>query len=106
MNVWHNPAEQENIVSRLKFCEVLAALGSLARGGSLILLYYTIFENSSIGLLYLLRLLFEHVSLQKPFSSKEGTSEMYIVCSGLRREGRELREYALQMFDAMMDQHE
>lgn len=56
------PEEQERHVASLHFCEVVAALGLLAHGGSLVLKMFTLFESSSICLIYLLNCVFDQVS--------------------------------------------
>eukprot|EP00960_Hanusia_phi_P020840 614216-Hanusia_phi.AAC.1 len=54
------PAEQESIVAQLHFCEAVAAIGSLAKGGSFVLKMFTLCEHSSIALVYLLSCFFDH----------------------------------------------
>ena len=41
---------------------------------------FTFFECDTICLLYLLRSVFESVDVMKPVTSKEGNSEVYVVC--------------------------
>ncbi|XP_076436686.1 uncharacterized protein LOC143276151 isoform X2 [Babylonia areolata] len=77
-----NPAEQERIVSRLHLCEVLCSCLLLAPGGTLVIKLFTMFEASSIGLLYFLNCVFQQVCVCKPATSKSGNSEVYAVCSG------------------------
>ena len=48
-------------------------------GGSYILKMFTLFEHSSVSLLYLLMISFEELHVFKPCTSKEGNSEVYIV---------------------------
>jgi len=57
-----NPAEQETVVSKLHYCEVLAAILILSPGGNLVLKKFTMFECDSVCLLYLLNCLFTEVS--------------------------------------------
>lgn len=107
VNVWDNPAEQENLVSRLKWCEAISMLGVLSRGGSLVLKYFTTFEYSSIALLFLLRTLFDRVLILKPYTIKESNSEVYIVCRDFKpATDLDLRGYLLEMFDAIAEDQE
>ncbi|KAK3920253.1 Cap-specific mRNA (nucleoside-2'-O-)-methyltransferase 2 [Frankliniella fusca] len=76
----NNPAEQEAIVSWLHYCETVAALHMLAPGGSFLIKMFTFYEQSSICLLYLLNCMFKTVAVNKPATSKEGNSEVYVVC--------------------------
>jgi cap2 methyltransferase len=75
-----DPAEQEITVASLLAAETITALASLKQGGSFVLKTFTWFENSSVSLLYLLCCSFGKVSAVKPVASKEGNSEVYVVC--------------------------
>ncbi|XP_030750834.1 cap-specific mRNA (nucleoside-2'-O-)-methyltransferase 2 isoform X2 [Sitophilus oryzae] len=75
-----NPGEQEKLVEYLHYCEAMTAFRVLKNGGSLVLKIFTIFEDSTICLLYLLNCIFGEVSLFKPCTSKSGNSEVYVVC--------------------------
>ncbi|CAG5855309.1 unnamed protein product [Menidia menidia] len=75
-----NPDEQEALVASLHFCEVTAALLLLSPGGSFVLKMFTLYEHSSVCLLYLLNCCFRSVSVFKPATSKAGNSEVYVVC--------------------------
>lgn len=75
-----DPGEQEITVASLLAAETITALASLKRGGNFVLKTFTWFEHSSVSLLYLLSCLFEKVSAVKPVASKEGNSEVYVVC--------------------------
>ncbi|GFR68895.1 CAP-specific mRNA (Nucleoside-2'-O-)-methyltransferase 2 [Elysia marginata] len=79
-----NPAEQESLVSRLHHCEALAAALILAPGGALVIKVFTMFETSSVRMMFLLNLMFDEVHVVKPATSKSGNSEMYLVCLGYR----------------------
>nr|XP_057945014.1 cap-specific mRNA (nucleoside-2'-O-)-methyltransferase 2 [Doryrhamphus excisus] len=75
-----NPDEQEALVAPLHYCEVTAALLLLSPSGSFVLKMFTLYEHSSICLLYLLNCCFRSVSVFKPATSKAGNSEVYVVC--------------------------
>ncbi|XP_041848992.1 cap-specific mRNA (nucleoside-2'-O-)-methyltransferase 2 isoform X2 [Melanotaenia boesemani] len=75
-----NPDEQEALVASLHYCEVTAALLLLSPGGSFVLKMFTLYEHSSVCLLYLLNCCFHSVSVFKPATSKAGNSEVYVVC--------------------------
>lgn len=80
-----NPGEQENSVAFLHYCETITALSVLNNGGSFILKIFTMFEQSTLCLLYLLNCLFDKVAVFKPCSSKSGNSEVYVVCQGFNQ---------------------
>lgn len=75
-----DPGEQESSVAPLQYCETVCALLLLAPGGSFVLKMFTLFEHSSICLLYLLACCFHSVQVFKPATSKAGNSEVYVVC--------------------------
>ncbi|XP_029284468.1 cap-specific mRNA (nucleoside-2'-O-)-methyltransferase 2 [Cottoperca gobio] len=81
------PDEQEALVASLHYCEVTAALLLLSPGGSFVLKMFTLYEHSSVCLLYLLNCCFRSINVFKPATSKSGNSEVYIVC--LNYEGKE-----------------
>ncbi|XP_038663070.1 cap-specific mRNA (nucleoside-2'-O-)-methyltransferase 2 isoform X2 [Scyliorhinus canicula] len=75
-----NPGEQEALVSPLHYCETITALKLLSPKGSFVLKLFTLFERSSVCLLYLLNCCFQQVHVFKPGTSKSGNSEVYAVC--------------------------
>ncbi|KPP65632.1 cap-specific mRNA (nucleoside-2'-O-)-methyltransferase 2-like [Scleropages formosus] len=75
-----NPDEQEALVAPLHYCEAVAALLLLSQGGSFVLKMFTLYEHSSVCLLYLLNCSFRSVHVFKPATSKAGNSEVYVVC--------------------------
>ncbi|KAG1955434.1 cap-specific mRNA (nucleoside-2'-O-)-methyltransferase [Pimephales promelas] len=75
-----DPGEQERLVAPLQYCEAVCALLLLGTGGSFVLKMFTLFEHSSVCLLYLLACCFRSVNVFKPGTSKSGNSELYIVC--------------------------
>ncbi len=77
-----DPARQEEIVAPLHLSEVAVAVNILAPGGSLVLKTFTMFENSSHCLMLLLNSVFDKVTVFKPATSKEGNSEVYVICLG------------------------
>ncbi|XP_014616510.1 PREDICTED: cap-specific mRNA (nucleoside-2'-O-)-methyltransferase 2 [Polistes canadensis] len=80
INCMDVPAEQEATVSKLHYCEIVAALHLLNKGGSFLIKIFTIFEYTSICSLYLLACCFNTLYVTKPATSKEGNSETYVVC--------------------------
>ncbi|XP_026501113.1 cap-specific mRNA (nucleoside-2'-O-)-methyltransferase 2 [Vanessa tameamea] len=74
------PDAQEEVTSPLHYCEIVTALQSLSSGGTLIFKLFTIFEHSTVCLLYLINHLFKEVNIYKPVTSRQGNSEVYAVC--------------------------
>ncbi|KAJ8927799.1 hypothetical protein NQ314_019680 [Rhamnusium bicolor] len=74
-----DPGEQERHVEFLHYCETTTALAVLQTGGTFVLKIFTIFEDTTISLLYLLNCLFEKVAIFKPCTSKSGNSEVYVI---------------------------
>ncbi len=78
------PGRQESLVAPLHLAEAACALNLLNKGGCLVLKMFTLFESSSRALLFLLWNCFDHLSAFKPATSKEGNSEVYLICRGFR----------------------
>lgn len=74
------PDEQENAVAHLHFCETVACMHILEKGGNFLLKMFTLFEHQSVCLMYLLSCAFHKVTATKPATSRAGNSEMYVVC--------------------------
>ncbi|XP_053558343.1 cap-specific mRNA (nucleoside-2'-O-)-methyltransferase 2 [Bombina bombina] len=75
-----NPGEQESLVYPLHYCEVVTCLLMLSQGGSFVLKMFTLFQHSSVNIMYLLNCCFRCVHVIKPGTSKAGNSEVYVVC--------------------------
>lgn len=84
INCMDSPDEQELLVSHLHYCETIAALNLLNNGGSFLLKLFTTFEHQTVCLIYLLACCFDRVVFNKPVTSKEGNSEVYLVCLGFK----------------------
>ena len=80
-----DPGRQESIVADLHMAETLAALKMLSPGGNFVIKMFTIFESETVCLLYLLNCSFESVDIFKPATSKEGNSEVYVICKNLKQ---------------------
>ena len=60
----NDPGEQEVKVAALHYAEVVTALSLLCPGGSLVLKMFTMFEHTSISLVYILCCAFQQVQLK------------------------------------------
>ncbi|XP_012287962.1 cap-specific mRNA (nucleoside-2'-O-)-methyltransferase 2 isoform X1 [Orussus abietinus] len=80
----NTPAEQESVVAHLHYCEAIAAMHLLQIGGNFLLKMFTIFEYEALCLVYLLSCFFNEVIVNKPVTSKEGNSEIYLICLGFK----------------------
>ncbi|XP_035907352.1 cap-specific mRNA (nucleoside-2'-O-)-methyltransferase 2 [Anopheles stephensi] len=79
------PEEQEERVAKLHLAETVLALSLLSAGQHFVLKMFTLFEHSSVSLLYLLNLCFGELHVFKPCTSKPGNSEVYIVAKYYRQ---------------------
>lgn len=79
------PENQEECVSRLHIAEFICGLSILSDNGSMVIKFFTFFENSSISMLFILSCCFQEVHIFKPSTSKEGNSEVYVIALGYRR---------------------
>ena len=90
-----SPNEQEGNTAPLHFSEVVCALGSLEKGGDVVVKMFTLFEHSSICIVYLLGCLFSKIIVCKPATSKSGNSETYLVGKGFNGVDPQLLETLL-----------
>lgn len=81
-----HPDHQEEYVARLHIAEFVVSLAILANDGSMLIKMFTFFESSSICMLYILNCCFKEVNIFKPVTSKEGNSEVYVICLGYKKE--------------------
>uniref|UniRef100_A0A182QG34 Cap-specific mRNA (nucleoside-2'-O-)-methyltransferase 2 n=1 Tax=Anopheles farauti TaxID=69004 RepID=A0A182QG34_9DIPT len=79
------PEEQEERVAKLHLAETVLALGLLSVGQHFVLKMFTLFEHSSVSLLFLLYHCFDELHVFKPCTSKPGNSEVYIVAKYYRQ---------------------
>ncbi|KAK2718221.1 cap-specific mRNA (nucleoside-2'-O-)-methyltransferase 2-like isoform X3 [Artemia franciscana] len=77
--------EQEAMVSRLKFAEIVTSMGLLSDGGNLVIKTFTFFEHSTLLTLSILLRNFKKITVVKPATSKAGNSEVYLVCEEFLR---------------------
>ena len=66
INCADQPAEQERLVAQLIYCETVAALMILSRGGSYVFKIFTALEHQMVCLMYLLSNVFGEVHMIKP----------------------------------------
>jgi len=76
--------EQEGYNINVSFGATTTALATLSKGGSYIMKTFTLFESSTVSLMYLLSCLFEQMWITKPMTSKSDNQELYIVCIGYK----------------------
>ncbi|CAD5234548.1 unnamed protein product [Bursaphelenchus xylophilus] len=84
---------QEILSKRIYLCQFLVGLSlcrirnSTKSGGNFICKMFDVFTTFSAGLLYIMYLAFEKVSIHKPNTSRPGNSERYIFCENLSEFG-------------------
>ncbi|XP_056113918.1 cap-specific mRNA (nucleoside-2'-O-)-methyltransferase 1 isoform X2 [Rhinichthys klamathensis goyatoka] len=84
---------QEILSKQLLLCQFLTAMSVVRPGGHFVCKSFDLFTPFSVGLIYLLYLCFERVSLFKPVTSRPANSERYVVCKGLKPGTDAVREY-------------
>ena len=72
--------KQEPNAFKLIFAQICFAVSMQKYKGNFILKMFDTFNQASIDMLYLLNLIYESVSIIKPFTSRYGNSERYIYC--------------------------
>ncbi|XP_026887386.2 cap-specific mRNA (nucleoside-2'-O-)-methyltransferase 1 [Electrophorus electricus] len=84
---------QEILSKQLLLCQFLMALSVVRTGGHFVCKTFDLFTPFSVGLIYLLYLCFERVSLFKPLTSRPANSERYVVCRSLKPGSDAVRDY-------------
>ncbi|KAI4873372.1 hypothetical protein NFI96_022165 [Prochilodus magdalenae] len=84
---------QEVLSKQLLLCQFLTALSVVRTGGHFVCKTFDLFTPFSVGLIYLLYLCFERVSLFKPLTSRPANSERYVVCRSLKPGSDAVRDY-------------
>ena len=76
--------KQEQLSSRLIFCEIVTCLSVQKKGGDFICKFFDSYTNITIKLLWLLNCLYEEIIITKPFTSRPANSEKYILAKNFR----------------------
>ncbi|KAE9416812.1 hypothetical protein Angca_004030 [Angiostrongylus cantonensis] len=76
---------QEILSKRLYLCQLLVSLCIVRENGTFFCKLFDIFTPFSVGLVYLMHVAYNQVSLHKPHTSRPANSERYIICKGLRK---------------------
>ncbi|KAI2809694.1 Methylcrotonoyl-CoA carboxylase beta chain, mitochondrial [Blomia tropicalis] len=84
-NCLNNPNRQEEMVFELTLNEVFVGTQFLKNNGSLVLKCFTFFSCHTISLLYFLSNCFGKVICYKPVASRNGNSEIYLICLHFKR---------------------
>ncbi|KAM9778051.1 cap-specific mRNA (nucleoside-2'-O-)-methyltransferase 1 isoform X2 [Syngnathus typhle] len=88
---------QEILSKQLLLCQFLTALSTLRTGGHFVCKTFDLFTPFSVGLVYLLYLCFDRITLFKPVTSRPANSERYVVCRGLKPGSEAVREYLFRV---------
>jgi len=75
-----NYNNQEITIVRLLWCEIVAGILSLKKGGSMVIKLFDIYKQVTKDILYVLCHYFNKVYICKPHSSRPLNSEKYVVC--------------------------
>jgi cap1 methyltransferase len=80
----HDFNHQETQMSSLMLCQVVMATAVQAKGGTFVLKMFDITSKISVQIMYWLSVMYDRVSVIKPYTSRYANSERYIVCQGFR----------------------
>lgn len=75
---------QEYNAALLIFSELITALGSLKKGGTYIYKIYDMNYKISSDIIFITQQYFGKMDIFKPFTSRSGNSEKYVVCSAFK----------------------
>ncbi len=71
--------EEERINIPVHLGHLICALMCLSKGGTMILKEFTLFEASSVSMLYIMSYCFKQLKIVKPETSRPANSEIYVV---------------------------
>lgn len=95
---------QEEHLKQLVLCQFIAGLSVMAVGGTFVCKIFDTLTPFTAGLLYLLGLSFEAMSLVKPYTSRPANSEKYVVCLRFRGVSKAVLDH-LYMVNAWLSQY-
>ncbi|KAG7244148.1 hypothetical protein INR49_004221 [Caranx melampygus] len=89
---------QEILSKQLLLCQFLTAISTLRTGGHFVCKTFDLFTPFSVGLVYLLYLCFDRISLFKPVTSRPANSERWVHSVPWSEAGvRRVREYMFKI---------
>ena len=88
---------QEIMSKRLYLCQFCCALAILRTNGSFVCKLFDILTPFSVGLIYLMYLCFEKVTIHKPNSSRPANSERYIICKWKKENTSSIEQYLFML---------
>lgn len=74
--------KQEQTSFKLIFCEIITALFLQKKGGNLVCKFFDLYTFLTVKLLYFIGCFYEDFYITKPYTSRPGNSEKYIVAKG------------------------
>ncbi|GMR59003.1 hypothetical protein PMAYCL1PPCAC_29198 [Pristionchus mayeri] len=94
---------QKELLFRDSYVGQLFYASSIVReGGKAILQFLDTNTSTTVGVLYLLYIIFDRVSIYKPNLSRPANAEKFIICDGLRpKEAKVVHRYAKETLEAI-----
>lgn len=87
---------QEVMCYKLLLAETLAALYTQKEGGTFILKIFDIFNENTLRLIVLLQMVYHHVYIVKPLTSRPANSEKYLICTGFSKARADMYYHLLE----------
>ncbi|BFZ07757.1 hypothetical protein BsWGS_10796 [Bradybaena similaris] len=84
---------QEILSKQLYLCQFLVAISILRPGGHFVCKLFDMFTPFSVGLVYLMNMIFDNVAIFKPVTSRPANSERYIVCKYMKNNNDAVLKY-------------
>ena len=79
-----NYNNQEELIFKLLFIEMITAFIYLKKDGTFILKIFDILNQNTIELIYIISIFFKKVVVYKPFLSRNSNSEKYLICTNFK----------------------
>ena len=85
--------KQEINSNKLIFCQIAFAVAMQKKNGVFIIKFFDIFNESTIDLVYMLSLLYKHIYIIKPNTSRYANSEKYLICQYFKLDKNCIKNY-------------
>ena len=76
--------KQEQSSFKLIFCEIVTSLFLQKKGGNLVCKFFDLYTFMTIKLLYFIGCFYDELNIFKPYTSRPGNSEKYIIAKGFK----------------------
>ena len=82
---------QEQVATPLIITNIIEAIKNQKKNGNFVCKFYETYTTTSIKLIYLLSELYENIHIIKPLTSRQSSSEKYVVCINFKHNDNDVK---------------